>query len=38
MWEDYRLSGVREVSIAPDEQAVIVKYYDGSEETVPLSL
>ena len=36
MWEDYRLSGVSEVSIAPDEQAVVVKYYDGREETVPL--
>ncbi|MBN1135770.1 MAG: hypothetical protein JXM73_04250 [Anaerolineae bacterium] len=36
MWEDYRLSGVCEVAIAPDEQSVIVKYCEGREETVPL--
>jgi len=36
-WDDYRASGVREVSIEPDEQSVVVKYCDGSEETVPLS-
>jgi hypothetical protein len=36
MWDDYRLSGVCEVSIAPDEQTVIVKYCGGHEETVPL--
>jgi hypothetical protein len=38
MWEDYRLSGVCEVSIAPDEQSVIVKYCEGREEPVPLPL
>jgi len=38
MWEDYHLSGVCEVRIAPDEQSVVVKYYDGGEETVPLPL
>ena len=36
MWDDYRFSGVREVLIAPDEQSVLVRYYDGREETVPL--
>jgi hypothetical protein len=35
-WDDYRFTGVHEVSIAPDEQSVIVKYHDGLEETVPL--
>jgi len=38
MWEDYRLSGVCEVSIAPDGQSVVVKYCEGSEEIVPLPL
>jgi len=36
MWDDYRFSGVREVVVAPDEQSVILKHYDGSEEMVPL--
>lgn len=36
MWDDYTFSGVREVTIAPDEQSVIVKYHDGAEERVPL--
>jgi hypothetical protein len=36
MWDDYRFSGVREVLIASDEQAVIVRYFDGREETVLL--
>ncbi len=36
MWDDYRFSGVCEVSVAPDEQSVIVKYHDGLEEVVPL--
>ena len=35
-WEDYHWSGVREVAVAPDEKGVIVKYYDGREETVVL--
>lgn len=38
MWENYYFSGACEVSIAPDEQSVIVKYCDGREETVPLPL
>ncbi len=38
VWEDYRLSGVYAVSIAPDGQSVIVKYCEGSEEIVPLPL
>ena len=38
MWDDYRLSGVCEVSIAPDGQSVIVKYCDGHEETMSLPL
>jgi hypothetical protein len=36
MWADYRVSGVREVIVAPDEQSVIVKYFDDREEVVPL--
>ncbi len=36
MWEDYSGSGVREVVIAPDEQAAIVRYYDGREEMAVL--
>jgi len=36
MWDDYRFRGVREVIVAPDEESVIVKYHDGSEEMVPL--
>jgi hypothetical protein len=35
-WEDYYWSGVREVVVAPDEKAVIVKYFDDREETVLL--
>ena len=35
-WEDYHGSGVREVAVAPDEETVIVKYYDGREETIAL--
>ena len=35
-WTDYAYGGVCEVSVAPDEQAVRVKYYGGREETVPL--
>ncbi|MCP4541419.1 MAG: hypothetical protein GY832_30180 [Chloroflexi bacterium] len=35
-WDDHHFSGVREVIIAPDEQSVIVKYYDDREEIVPL--
>ena len=38
MWDDYRLFGVCEVILAPDEQAVIVKYCDGHEETASLPL
>lgn len=37
MWDDYRFSGVREVSITPDEESVIVWYHDGREERAPLS-
>jgi hypothetical protein len=36
MWDDYCFSGVREVLIASDEQSVIVRYFDGREEIVPL--
>jgi hypothetical protein len=38
MWEDYRFSGACEVSLTPDGQSVIVKYYGGHEEAVPLPL
>lgn len=33
MWDDYRFSGVCEVTIANDEQSVNVRYHDGREET-----
>jgi hypothetical protein len=36
MWDDHHFSGVCELTIAPDEQSVIVKYCDGREEMVPL--
>ncbi|MFL7792856.1 MAG: hypothetical protein AB8I69_12000 [Anaerolineae bacterium] len=36
MWADHSLSGVQEVTLAPDRQSVVVKYCDGLEETVPL--
>ena len=36
LWDDYRFTGVCEVSIAPDEQSVIVKYHDGLVERVAL--
>jgi hypothetical protein len=36
LWDGYRLSGVREVCIAPDTRSVIVKHCDGHEETVSL--
>lgn len=35
-WEDYHFSGVCGVFIAPDEQSVIVRHYDGREEIVQL--
>ena len=35
-WEDFQYGGVREVTITPDEQSALVKYYGGKEETVPL--
>lgn len=36
LWDDYRVSGVGEVCISPDERSAIVKYCDGREETVQL--
>ena len=38
LWDDYQVSGVSEVCIAPDGQSVIVIYHDGFEERVPLSV
>lgn len=35
-WDDYSYSGVRDVTIAPDERSARLKYYGGREETVPL--
>ena len=35
-WEDYRVSGVRAVVMAPDARSVIVRYHDGREESVVL--
>jgi hypothetical protein len=36
LWDDYQVSGVAEVGIAPDEAAAIVTYHDGRVEIVPL--
>jgi hypothetical protein len=36
MWDDYTGSGVCEVTIAPDEESVIVRDCDGRTEIVPL--
>ena len=36
MWSDHRHSGACEVTIAPDERSVRVKYHGGHAETVPL--
>jgi hypothetical protein len=36
MWDDHCFYGVCGVAIAPDEESVIVKYYDGREEAVLL--
>ena len=36
LWDDYHFSGVRDVILAPDQRSVIVHYYDGREEAVPL--
>ncbi len=36
LWTDYTFSDVCEVSVAPDDSSVHVKYYDGREEFVPL--
>jgi len=36
LWDDYRISGVSEISIAEDDRSVLALYCDGREETVPL--
>lgn len=36
LWDDYNFSGVREVSIAPDQLSVVVKYHEGREEIIAL--
>jgi hypothetical protein len=36
MWDDYRFSGVCEVTIADGERSVQVRYHDGREETRPI--
>jgi hypothetical protein len=36
VWSDHQYSGVCEVTVAPDERSVRVKYHGGHEETVPL--
>ncbi|HEY7610857.1 MAG TPA: hypothetical protein VIF14_16635 [Alphaproteobacteria bacterium] len=36
MWSGHSYSGVRAVTIAPDERSVQVHYHDGREETVAL--
>lgn len=36
LWDDYRLSGMREVRVAEGERSVIMKNGDGHEETVSL--
>jgi hypothetical protein len=36
LWDDYCFTGVCEVRLAPDEGSVVVQYYDGREEVMPL--
>jgi len=36
LWDDYSFSGVRDVTLAPDQQSVLVHYHDRHEEIVPL--
>lgn len=36
LWDDYRFSGVRDLTLAPEQRSVLVRYYDGHEETVLL--
>lgn len=36
LWDDYRYSGVCEVTIADGDQSVVVRYHDGREETVEI--
>jgi hypothetical protein len=34
LWDDYAFSGVREVTLSPDGQSVLVQHWDGNEEVV----
>ena len=36
LWNDYRISGVCEISIAEDDRSILAKYCDGREEIVAL--
>lgn len=36
-WEDAQYSGVRQVSISEDQQAVLVEHFDGTKELVNIS-
>ena len=35
-WDNYRFSGMQDITLAPDRQSVLVHYHDGHEEIVPL--
>lgn len=36
LWGEPHVSGVRRLTVAPDERSVRVEYHDGREEWVPL--
>ena len=36
IWGDRRHSGVRDITLAPDERSVCIRYHDGREERVVL--
>jgi hypothetical protein len=36
LWDDYRFSGVAQVDITPGEEALLVTYHDGRQETIAL--
>jgi hypothetical protein len=36
LWDDYHISGTRQVRVAPDGLSAVVTYHDGREETIPL--
>lgn len=37
MWDDYSFTGVSDVTIAPDERSVLVRYVGGQQAAFPLA-